>query len=576
MRSDQQGRRRTGVSALRRTLLAMTLASVVTLAFADGASAAGKAVKVGEPFQSGAPSIAVTSSGSAVIAWANTKDLAGANNFVQYCVLPMGASACAHSGNLIPADSAAYIDNVQTMLDGATIVILADVYGAAGESAREYAPEQEWQSTDGGATFSLVDGGLSVASGILNADTAPLSAVIVPGTGVLGYGWNTAGGSPPTFNAFPLSSPPQCSTASCPAGFAELEPNTNPDQIGNAGGQFAAQSGAHPGVLGVFNTDFSNGPLGCPGSGTANFGTAFAYGAGAQAATNSYNVSPGKPDSAWQVPVTLADCNVEYPAVAGGPSGFGVLEDELASGHIVYHAFDEATHSFSKSKVTVADELEQQPALSQDGAGGIYATFLGEGSGGPISLAYSSDGGSAWAGPAVLNPDGDHGAGELGSSVNAAGQGWAAWTDNGSVYAQPFDAADALAAAASPPKVEGAATSTETTVTVTITCKSVPCTVTITITVEGASIARKGHSKPRKITLASGTFTIRKHGPQRLQLHLTKAGRKLLARHHGRLTASLLASEKLSGHSVGVAKTIKIRPAKAKPKAKHKKSSVIY
>jgi hypothetical protein len=40
--------------------------------------------------------------------------------------------------------------------------------------------------------FSLVNSGLSVTSGIIDADTAPLSAVIVSGTGVLGYGWNTA------------------------------------------------------------------------------------------------------------------------------------------------------------------------------------------------------------------------------------------------------------------------------------------------------------------------------------------------------------------------------------------------
>lgn len=563
MRSGRQGIGGITAGALMRALLAGALVGVLSLSLADGAAAVGTTVKAGEPFESSGTSVAVTSSGSAVVAWANTKDLAGAANFVQYCVLPAGATACAHYGNLMPADSAPYIDDVQALSDGSTIVILADVYGAAGESGVEYVPEQEWQSTDGGATFSSVNAGQSVSSGILNADTAPLGAVIVPGTGVLGYGWNTAGGSPPTFNAFPLSSPPQCSTKICSAGFAELEPNTNPDQISNAGGQFASQSGSHPAVLGVFNTDFSNGPLGCSGSGTANFGTAFAYGAGVQSAANNYNVSPGKSGSAWVTPVTQADCNVEYPAVAGGASGFGVLEDELATNHTVYHAFDETTHSFDTPKATVADEFEEQPALSQDGAGGIYATFLGGGAGGPISLAYSSDGGKTWAGPAVLNSDSGGGAGELTSSVNASGQGWAAWSDNGSVYAQPFDAAEA-AAAASPPHVESAATATSTSVTVTITCASVPCTVTITITISGASAARKGHGKPRKITLAGGRFTIRKHGAQRLSLRLTKEGRKLLGRHHGRLTASLLAVEKLNGHTLQTTKTIKISPAKHK------------
>ena len=41
-------------------------------------------------------------------------------------------------------------------------------YGSQGD----YEPEQEWQSTDGGATFSLVNGGKSVANGIINASTA--------------------------------------------------------------------------------------------------------------------------------------------------------------------------------------------------------------------------------------------------------------------------------------------------------------------------------------------------------------------------------------------------------------------
>lgn len=563
MRRGRQGTYGIGAAALWQALLAGALAGMLALVLADGAAAAGATVKVGEPFESGGQAVAVTSSGTAVVAWANTKDLAGASNFVQYCVLPLGATACSHSGTLAPLDSAAYIDDVQVLSDGSTVVILADVYGATGESAGEYVPEQEWQSTDGGATFASVDAGQSVASGILNADTEPLGAVVVPGTGVLGYGWNTAGGSPPTFSAFPLSSPPQCSTKSCPAGFAELEPNTNPDQIGNAGGQFASQSGSHPGVIGVFNTDFSNGPLGCSGSGTATFGTAFAYGAGAQSAANSYNISPGKAGSAWVVPVTQADCNVEYPAVAGGASGFGVLEDELATNHTVYHAFDEATHSFSTPKVTIANEFEEQPALSQDSAGGIFATFLGGGAGGTVSLAYSADGGKTWDGPAVLNSDSDGGVAELTSSVDAAGQGWAAWSDNGSVYAQPFDAAEATAAA-SAPRLEGTATSTSTSVTVTITCTSVPCTVTITITISGASSARKGHGKPHKITLAGGTFTIRKHGAQRLSVHLTKEGRKLLGRHHGRLTASLVAAEKLHGHTLQTTKTIKISPAKHK------------
>jgi len=663
----------------------------LALAFAANALASGTPINVGTPYQSGPPAVAVDSAGSAVIAWANERDLPPVTtNIVQYCVLPVGAVGCTHSGNLVPADNGAYIDGVQVLVDGSTVVVLADVFGTTGSNSGDYVPEQEWQSTDGGATFNIVNSGLSVASGILSAITAPLNAVVVPGTNVLGYGWNTAGGSPPTFNAFPLSSPPECSTTTCPAGFASLEPNTNPDQIGNAGGQFASQLGASPGVLGIFNTDFSNGPLGC----SSGFGTAYVYGSGDQSAGNSYNISPGTASSAWKVPVTQADCNVAYPAVDGGPSGFGVLEDDTANNNIVYHRFDQASQTFSTTPYATiaANAVEQDPAVSQDGAGGVYATFLLGGGGGPISLAYSADGGATWTGPATLNANTDGGAGNVTSSVNAAGQGWAAWVDNGSVYAQSFQASDAISPAVVPPPaadtlttaqtsgattgasitiaagtvgetdratvngtnaaaatgtvtyglfsnptctassevfhggatavaggvagasagvsaalasgtyywqaaysgdaknvpsvsgcgsevlkvvpattIEGEGKSTSTTVTITITCTSTPCTVTITITIpEGASKAsvarRKGKHKTKIVTLATGRFTIHTPGPQKLVLHLTKAGKRLLRRDHGHLKANALVADSTAGGLETTTRTIVFTPAKAKHK----------
>jgi hypothetical protein len=407
--------------ALRRTALLSALAAATGLAFATSATATGPPINVGTPFESGPPAVAVDNAGDAVLAWADTEDLAGAKDFVQFCVLPGGATGCSHSINLIPADGGEHIDHVQVLDEGGTLVVLADVFGT---KSTEYEPEQEWQSTDGGATFSLVNGGRSVTSGIINAITAPVGAVTLPGTGVLGYGWETPLG-PPTFNAFPLSSPSECSVHSCPAGYATLEPNTNPDQVGNpAGSEFASQLGSNPGVLGVFPTINSNGPLGC----SESFGTAYVYGTGNQSSTNNYNVSPGTANSAWKVATSQADCDVEYPAVAGGPSGFGVLEHNLATGQTVYHRFDAAHQNFDTPLVTVANEGEQQPAVTQDGAGGVYATFLAGGGGGPIKLAYSGDGGNTWTSN-TLNPNSDGGAGNAISSVNGAGQGWASWTD---------------------------------------------------------------------------------------------------------------------------------------------------
>jgi hypothetical protein len=527
------------------------LVAFAALALAPSASAlSGTPINIGTPFESGPPAVAVDSSGTAFVAWANTKDLSPVTtNIVQYCVLPPGAKACAYSGSLTPADSGSNIDHVQVLVDQETspetIVVLADVYGTAGETAGEYIPEQEWQSTDGGQAFSVVDGGQSVASGILSADTAPLSAVIVPGAGALGYGWDSAAGNEahgavPTFDEFPLSSPPQCSTAKCPTeeAFASLEPNSNPDPIGNPFGQYASQPGTklgiNPGVLAVFETDFSNGTLACaPG-----FGTAYAYASGDQSAANSYDISPGSAGSAWKVAISQADCNVEYPAVGGGPNGFGVLEENTASHSIVYHPFDQTHENFDTPQDTViANQGELDPSISQDGSGGLYATFLLGGDGGPVALAYSGEDGKSWAGPVTLDPDTAGGIGSLTSSVGSGGQGWAAWTENGSVFAQQFDKADTAVLA---PAIAPTASTTGASVTITITCATTPCTVTITITIGGAMMA----AHTGATTLASATFTITGKGPKRLSLHLTKAGKRLLSRHHGHLKANVRISAK--------------------------------
>jgi hypothetical protein len=549
-----------GLSSFNRTLLTGALAAATALIFTTGALAAGKPVNIGTPFESGQPSVAVDSAGDAVVAWANTKDLAGANNFVQYCVLPVGATTCSRSGNLIPADSGQYIDGVQVLDEGSTIVILADVYGTAGNMATDYEPEQEWQSTDGGATWLDVNNGLSVTSGIIDADTGPLGAVTVPGTGVLGYGWDTASDAP-TFNAFPLSSPPECSAAMCSAGYATLEPDTNPDTLGNEPGHFASQVGANPGVMGVFDSLFTNGPLGC----SQSFGTAYVYGSGVQSATNNYNVSPGQPNSAWRVALAQADCNAEYSTVGGGPSGFGILEDDLGTSSVIYHRFDLGTMSFDTPAVTVASgHGELDGALSQDGGGGIYATYLA-GAGGPVDLSYSADGGHSFS-TAVLNANSEGGADDLSSAVNAAGQGWAAWTNNGSVFASSFQAVDAI----SPANTSGGATSNGSTVTVDVTCAAFPCTVTITLTapesvvIHAASVSHKKR-RSKTLTLGKGTITIKSKGGKKLTFKLSGAARRLLEGKKGHFRVSALISTQIEHHTTKVTKNLTLT---FKPKAK--------
>jgi hypothetical protein len=544
--------------------VAFALAFAFAFAFAASAHAdpSGSPVKLGTPFESGQPAVAVTPAGGAVVAWANTKDLAGVTDLVQWCVLPANATACSPTGSLTPADGASHIDGVQVLVEGTQIVILADVFGAQGNNATDFEPEQEWASTDDGATFAAVNNGLSVTSGILNADTEPIGAVTVPGSGVLGYGWVTADG-PPTFNAFPLAAPPECSVATCGTPFATLEPATNPDTLTNEAGDFAASA---TGVMGAFDTEFSNGPLGCAKGG----GTAYVYGSGAQSATNDYNVSPGQPNSAWRVPVTQLDCDVENPAVAGGPSGFGVLESDDGHGTTVYHAFDATTQKFDAAPVTLDPAHgELSGSLSQDVHGGIYATYLEGGPGGPANLSYSADAGKSFA-TAAINPDKDEAMSDLASAVNPGGQGWLAWLDNGSVFAQSFKAADALSA----PTVSGGATgsSSGSTVDVDVTCASFPCTITLTLTAPESVIihanAATAAKRAKTVILGHATFTLRSANAKHHSVKLSAAGRRLLRDRTGHVKISAAFSETEQKHTVKFTRGLRLTITPPKTHAK--------
>jgi len=541
----------------RARLVGVLTVTLVSLALPAAASAlSGKAIQAGTPGTNNPPRVAVDSSGTALIVWVDSQELNGAPDIVQYCVLPAGASACAHTGNLTGADSAKYIDGVNVEIVGSTWVILADVYGT---STPDAVPEQEWQSTDGGATWNLVNGGLSVSDGIENADTGPLNSVIVPGTNELGFGWVTAGG-PPTFNAFPLDQTQECSTVMCngspsntgsppPHPFAELQPSTQV-QLGNLGGVLASQLGTYPGVLGVYQTlgaNLAGPPYACLNEDTL----AYAYGSGAQSASNSYNISPGSPGSAWVVPLSKGICNAQYPAVAGGPAGFGVLAENESNGATDYWPFDQTHQDFDVPTSLVSTQHGPYAALAQDAAGGIYAVYS---NGGPIGLSYSATHGGSWLGPVDLQANANGQESHFTGAVGSNGQGWAAWTDNGGVFAQPFVASDTASTEGS---VSSKTSATSTAVTVYVTCTTYPCTVTVTITITHAArdLASAARSKP----FASGTFTIRRHGRVALTLKLSHKARGLLAAHHAGLTARMTVRLKAMGIVDVITKMVKIK-----------------
>jgi hypothetical protein len=386
----------------------LTLAAATSFAWTATASAlSGTAVNVGSPLAITGLSVGVDPSGTSYVAWANSKELPPvATDVVQYCVLPPGSSNCAHTGTLTPANGAAQIDSVQVLVDGTVVVILADVRGA---KSNDYVPEQEWQSTDGGSSFTAVDGGRSVADGTINSSTFPLNAVVVPGTDALGYGWQTAGSEPPTFDEFPFTSPPECAVMTCAPdeAFATLAPASEPDQIGDAGGEFASELGTNPGVLGVFNINFASGNLACPvAPSDTNFGAAFVYGSGPQSPTNSYDIPPGQSDSAWKVPVTEAFCD-SYPlAVAGGPSGFGVLEiaDPHRGGSTNYQRFDQATMKFvaRTARPPARPRLRDRPGETRGPDAVVRASRVrADNRANPLSTVPSRDGHDL---PAVAKP----------------------------------------------------------------------------------------------------------------------------------------------------------------------------
>lgn len=174
-------------SRLRRTALVGVLATALTVMLAFAASAlalSGSVIKVAEPIHFGSLSVAVNSAGTAFIAWPH--EVVGGEELTGFCVIPAGETRCTEYGNLPVVDDSdknAHIEQVQTLIEGTTVVVLVKVYGT---EEREFEPMQEWQSTDNGATFAEINEGKSVADADVG-DTEAVGAVVVPGADALGY-----------------------------------------------------------------------------------------------------------------------------------------------------------------------------------------------------------------------------------------------------------------------------------------------------------------------------------------------------------------------------------------------------
>jgi hypothetical protein len=101
---------------------------------AASALAAASPVAISGGTQPGYLSVAVDGGGNAITAWADKSN--PGNDVVRWCVLPAGGGACSGGGSLAPADGLAgftYVYGTQVLVEGQTIVLLADVEVASTE-----------------------------------------------------------------------------------------------------------------------------------------------------------------------------------------------------------------------------------------------------------------------------------------------------------------------------------------------------------------------------------------------------------------------------------------------------------
>jgi hypothetical protein len=538
--------------------LRISLGLVVALALPASAAASPR-IKIGTGDT--LPAVAVDPAGTAYIAWED-----GSGAFLHYCKLPAGARACTVSyaaagqaGGLtapLPPGGAGLglLGSPSVILEGSDVQIFAYDNGANDEGVAG------WVSTDGGNTFTNQPPGTTMSYTPPTNNSATTNPVTELGHGLVAVGYVVVDGSPQlqavqyhaatsSFPAISLSSytpPPGPS-------YATLDP-TNTYAASNFGGEFAAQpfGTTNPGLIGAISAFPSNSALNPCHDGDPF--TVWSFAPLTSSTTQAgLNTNPGVAGSAWTQALTPLDCNAANPAVAGGPAGFGVLDTTSVGHAITYHRFDAARRKFDLGAVKLAGETEVSPSLSQDAAGGVYATWstgLTE-----LRLAYSPNGGTAWNGPITLadsSAAGDRLANPA-SAVNRNGTGWAAYSVGPTEYAQPFTKADAIV----PPTVSGSGVSNGTTVTVTVACQlATPCIVTITITTQASAARRSTHN--HRITIATGHFTVNAKKSKRLAVRLTNAGKALLASDHGHLKGSILIALKAAGGGKNTTRGISI------------------
>ena len=423
--------------ALCRSVIGGVATGAMALAFSASADAISSPINIGanthgEPSQ---PAVAVDSTGTADIVWDDqiATGTQPADTVLNFCKVSKAAPHCSPVELPIPDPSSAlFFDPPSVLVNGTTVRVFEEVDGAVNQNQDGI---DEWVSTDGGATFTQFPYSLSNPQVGDTEGTGPMPVIPLFGDNV-GFGYVSAVQNP-LFQANSLASPQNYSTATTPAPpSATLNPSPDDYTVGNLGGEFGSQLTGTTGVLGVFQL-IETGP--CPES----EGLVFAYAPLSAATTNGeLNTTTGQPGSPWS-PLAGVTCNAENPAVTSGPKGLGLLDTNdttLSAEKIQFRRF--TPPSTWSAPFTVANDAANDPTVSQDGSGGMFATFINNDHG--LQFSFSSNAGSNWSKPVTLFGIKDDSApGSVASSVNSEGQGWAVYAFQGTEYAQPFVQADA-------------------------------------------------------------------------------------------------------------------------------------
>jgi hypothetical protein len=405
---------------------------MLMLGFATGAQALSKpiAIESNAPGLPSSPAVAVDPAGTAYIAWLTPP----ADTVLNFCKVALATATCDRVTLQVPDPShAQYFGPPSVLVAGTVVRVFEDLDGAANQNQDGM---YEWISTDGGTTFSPFPHALSYTAVGDTAGTGPMPVVPLLGANV-GFGYVAAEGNP-LFQTNSLTAPQNYSPArypptSPPPPSARLNPSPNDYVAGNLGGEIVSQLTGTTGLLGVFQLLEAGG---CPSNG----GLVFSYAAIDSATSNAALATSPGPGSPWS-PLARVQCDAENPALTSGPRGLGLLYTDDASTTTLFRPFT-APATFGPI-TTVARGAALEPTVTQDGTGGLYATWLTNGIG--LRLAYSHDGGRGWFGPHTLFADqnGLAGLDSVASATDAAGQGWAVYASKGTEYAQPFVAADA-------------------------------------------------------------------------------------------------------------------------------------